>query len=171
MRRTLLALLAVASASAPGVAQSNETLEQVAEGFGRGECSILTHQALDPETRTWATIDPSPWAGWAIERVGPRTLEYVRPDGVIRHMEFEEGVYRDRAPDTLEGAEEWTILEHGISASDNWRILMKPAAPNAPPVYSEMIVAGDVFVWTNWADEPDGSRIRFMYVVCQFVGG
>lgn len=169
MRRSLLAIIAVVFASLPAAAQSNETLEQVAEGFGRGQCNPLTHQGLNPETRAWMTIDPSPWTGWAIERVGPRTLEYVRPDGVTRHMEFEEGVYRDRDPDTLEGAEEWNIVEHGINAPDNWRILMAPPpAANAPSVYSEMIIAGDVFVWTNWADQPDGSRLRYMYFACQF---
>ena len=172
MRTLVLASIAVVIASLPAAAQGNDALEQVTEGFGRGQCDPLTHQGLDPEARAWMTIDPSPWTGWTIEKIGPGTLEYLRPGDDARLMEFEEGVYRDRARDSMDGAEEWTILEHGIHGPDNWRILMTPPEfPDAPRVYSEMIIAGDVFIWTNWAEQPDGSRLRYMYFACKFAEG
>ena len=169
MRGLILGLIAAGFAALPAAAQSNAALEQVAEGFGRGQCSPLTHQALNPETREWMTIDPSPWTGWTITRIGSTTLEYVRPGDEVRLMEFDEGVYRDRAPDSMDGAEEWAIVEHGIHGPDNWRLLMTPPEFSAEaPFYSEIIMAGDVFIWTNWADEPDGARVRYMYFACEF---
>lgn len=171
MRSLVLGLIATVVASSPAVAQSDAALRQVATGFGRGQCSPLTHVALHPETRAWMTIDPSPWAGWTITQVGPRTLEYVRPGDEVRLMEFEEGIYRDRAPGSMEDAETWTILEHGIHAPDNWRILMRPPQlGDEPRSYAEMIMAGDVFVWTNWVDEASGERVRYMYFACRFAG-
>jgi hypothetical protein len=159
-------------AASPAAAQGNEALEQVTEGFGRGQCDPLTHQALDPETRLWETIDPSPWAGWTVTRIGPRTLEYSRPGDGLRLMEFEEGVYRDRAPDSMADAEQWRITEHGIHGPDNWRILMiPPEFGDELRIYSEMIIVGDVFIWTNWADQSEGSRIRTMYFACKFAAG
>ena len=172
MRDSVLAFLAAFLISYPAAAQSNVALEQVTEGFGRGQCNPLTHQGVNPETGTWMTIDPSPWTGWTIERIGPRTLQYERPGDEIRLMEFEEGVYRDRAPDSMEDAEEWTIVEHGIHGPDNWRILMTPPEfSEAAPSYSEIIIAGAVFIWSNWADQADGSRIRLMFFACEFAEG
>ena len=67
----------------------------------------------------------------------------------------------------MAGAEEWTIVEHGVHGPDNWRILMTPPGfEDAAPAYSEIIIVGNVFIWSNWADEPDGSRIRMMYFAC-----
>lgn len=173
MRFSLLALTTLLLAAAPGSAQSNDLLEQVTEGWGRGQCDPLTHVGLNPETGAWQTIDPSPWTGWTIRQIGPRALEYMRPPDETRVMEFEEGVYRDRA---LEGtdpsgqdSEEWTIVEHGIHAPDNWRIRMvPPAPPGGPSMYAELSIAGDVFIWTNWLEQPDESPMRFMYFACQF---
>ena len=34
-----------------------------------------------------------------------------------------------------------------------------------------LIIAGDVFIWTNWADLTDGSRIRTMFFACKFDEG
>jgi hypothetical protein len=172
MRGLLVALASFVLASLPAAGQSSAALEQMTEGFGRGQCDALAHLALSPETREWTSIDPSPWAGWIVKRIGPRTLEYVRPGDEARLMEFDEGVYRDRAPGSMEGAEEWIILEHGVHGSDNWRILMTPPEfSETTPIYSELIIAGDVFIWTNWADQSDGSRIRTMYFACRFVDG
>lgn len=172
MRGLVLAFVAVVVAVVPAAAQSNAALEQVTDGFGRGRCDPLTHQYLDPETRVWKNLDPSPWTGWTVEKIGPRTLRYDRPGDESRLMEFETGVYRDRAPDSMERAEEWTIVEHGIHGPDNWRILMTPPEfDDAAPHYSEIVIAGDVFIWTNWAEEEDGSRIRLMYFACRFAEG
>ena len=172
MRGPMLAFIAVVIASLPAAAQSSAALEQVAEGFGRGQCNPLTHQAVNPETRAWMSIDPSPWTGWTIEKIRPQTLRYERPGDETRLMEFEEGIYRDRAPDSMEGAEEWTIVEYGIHGPDNWRILMTPPEfSDAAPFYSEIITAGDIFIWTHWADQPDGPRIRLMFFACRFGEG
>ena len=88
-------------------------------------------------------------------------------------------MYRDRAPDPSAAVdflrEDWTILEHGIHAPDNWRLFMDPGrAPGQPDglkMYSEMIMAGDVFVWTNWSEQDGGPRVRQMYYVCKYVQG
>lgn len=169
MRSLLLVLLTILMAPSLVTAQSNAALEQLTDGFGRGACEPLTHQGLNPETRDWMSIDPSPWTGWTIKKIGPRTLEYLRPGDGTRLMEFEPGVYRDRAPDSMEDTEEWTIVEHGIHAPDNWRLLIKPPEfDDAATVYSEMIIVGDIFIWTNWAEQPDGPRIRYMHFACRF---
>lgn len=55
--------MAAVVGSLPATAQSSAALEQVAEGFGRGLRNPLTHPGLNPETRAWMTIDPSPWTG------------------------------------------------------------------------------------------------------------
>lgn len=167
-----MAVLAVGAGCLPAAAQSNASLGTLAEGFGRGQCDALTHQALDPATREWMTIEPSSWDGWVVTKVGPRTLKYVRPGDSPRLMEFSEGTYRDRAPDDSEEPEEWSIVEHGVHGPANWRILMTPPESDpAAPRYSELIMAGDVFIWTNWVSQPDGSRMRTMYFACSFVGG
>lgn len=172
MRTLVLSMLLAVAAALPTAAQSDAELTQVVEGFGRGQCNPLTHQALNPETGRWMNIDPSPWTGWTIKRAGPGALEYVTPGEPPRLMEFEDGVYRDRAPDGMEDAEEWTIVEHAIHGSDNWRIVMTPPEFGAEsPTYAELIIAGDIFIWTNSSERSDGSRVRFMYFACRFAAG
>lgn len=160
------------AASVPSEAQTGAALDQVIEGFGRGQCDALTHQALDPTTRQWMTIDPSPWDGWVVKKIGPRALEYVRSGDEPRLMEFADGVYRDRAPNNPSDSEEWEIIEYGIHSPDNWRILMTPPEfDETAPVYAELIVVGNVFMWVNWADQPNAPRLRVMHFSCRFVDG
>ena len=60
-------------------------------------------------------------------------------------------------------------LVDGLRGPENWRILVLwPPFPDAPlgvRDYSELVVAGDVFVWTNWTEDGSGVRRRVMYAV------
>lgn len=165
--------------AAPLVAQSDAALQQIAEGWASGECNLLTHVEMNPETGNWQTREDSPWSTWTIRRAGPTSVEYTMSDGTIRRVEFADGVYRDRAAEDADEppneSEEWAIVEHGIHGPENWRILLRPPlppeAPSVPRYYSEVIMAGDVYVWTNWIEDEDGVRRRTMYSACKFAEG
>lgn len=175
MRILLLACCSLLLFSGPVAAQTSVALSQVTEGWGRGQCNLLTHVAVNPETGNWETIDPSPWSTWTIQKVGPQSVEFTMAMGVTRRVDFEEGVYRERSPDDAEASagdsSEWTIEEHGVFASDNWRLLLlhprQPGQPEGVQSYSEMIMAGNVFVWTNWLEMDGEVRQRGMYYACE----
>lgn len=179
MRYLSLGFATLLAFGAPVSAQSPEALSMVAEGWGRGQCNALTHVMRNPDTGEWSTVDQTPYSTWTIRQVGPQSVEYTMAGGLTRRVDLEDGMYRDRSPDVAPSAdflkEDWTIVEHGINAPDNWRLLMDPGpAPGQPEglkTYSEMIVAGDVFIWTNWSEENGGPRVRDMYSICKFVDG
>jgi hypothetical protein len=89
-------------------------------------------------------------------------------------VELAEGIYilraREAADDSARESGEWTIVEHGIHSPENWRLLLLPppypGAPEGVRYYSEVIMAGDVYIWTNWIEE-DGVRRRATYSACK----
>lgn len=174
VRTSALTLIALLLSYGPVVAQSDAALEWVAEGWGRGECNLLTHVALNPETGRWQSVEDSPWGTWTIRRVGPRSVEYTMSSGATRLVELAEGIYVDRALEAADEppseSDEWTIVEHGIHGPENWRLfLLPPPYPGGPEGvrhYSEVIMAGDVYIWTNWIEEK-GVRRRTMYSACK----
>ena len=175
MRISTLTLVALLLSYGRVVAQSDAALRQVAEGWGRGECNLLTHVALNPETGRWQTVEDSPWGTWTIRRVGPRSVEYTMSSGAIRVVELAEGIYMDRAREAADEppseSDELTIVEHGIHGPENWRLLLLyPGAPEGVRLYSEVIMAGDVYIWTNWTEE-EGVRRRTMYSACKLTVG
>jgi hypothetical protein len=177
MRLRLLAIAAFCASAMPVSAQSDEDLAKVAEGWGRGRCDALTQVAINPQSGEWTTLEQTPYTTWTIRKIGPQSVEYTMAGGLKRRVDLADGMYRDRAPDPAPAVDmmkqDWTIIEHGILAPDNWRLLMDtgsaPGDPEGLKSFSEMIMAGDVFVWTNWMEENGGPRRRVMYAVCKYV--
>jgi|GEM_PF-6580526 len=177
MRLPILCFAVSLAFGAPLSAQSAEARSMVAEGWGRGQCDALTQVGLNPDTGEWSTVGQTPYSTWTIRQVGPQSVEYTMAGGLTRRVDLEDGMYRDRSPGVAPSADfmkqDWTILEHGIHAPENWRLFMDtgpaPGQPEGLKTYSEMIMAGDVFVWTNWSEKDGGPRIREMYYVCKYV--
>jgi hypothetical protein len=176
MRTRLLAAALLLPLGGAAGAQTNEALAQVVDGWARGRCDALTQLAENPQTGAWVNTTSTPYTTWSIRKVGPQTIEYTMAGGLARRITLADGTYRDHATDSTLAfdplATEWSILEHGITAPDNWRLFMRhppvPGEPEGNRTYSELIVAGDVFVWTNWSEENGGPRQRVMYYVCKF---
>ena len=174
MRVATLTVISLLLPNGPVVAQSDAALAQVAEGWGRGECNLLTHVAENPETGQWETVENSPWGRWTIRRVGPHSVEYTMSSGETRIVELADGAYVDRLAESAEQppteSEKWTIAEHGIHGPENWRLLLLPppfpGAPEGMRLYSELIMAGDLYVWTNWLEE-EGVMRRTVYSACK----
>jgi len=156
-------------------AQEGAALQQLAAGWARGEWVLLAHVGVNPQTGRWEAVENSPWSRWTVRRVGPRSVEYATHNGLTRVVEFADGRYLDRPPAGGDGSPgegtEASIVQHGIFGTDNWRILIlwppSPDAPEGPRDYSELIMAGNVFVWTNWTEDADGTRRRVMYSASQ----
>ena len=166
--RILMLTIVPMLAAAPASAQSDEALEMVAEGWGRGEWVELNFVGMNPETQRFERVEGSPWTRWQVRKVGPRAVEYTTAHGDTRRVEFADGVYRDLDPsDGSTDQLQATIVEHGIHAADNWRLLIEfpPGTAPAGRAYSELIVAGDTFVWTNWVETADGDLMRVGYAI------
>lgn len=109
MRSSVSAFVALLIVHAPLVAQSDAALQQIAEGWASGECNLLTHVGMNPETGNWQTVEDSPWRTWTIRRAGPTSVEYTMSDGTIRRVEFADGVYRARAAEDADGVRRRTM--------------------------------------------------------------
>lgn len=53
------------------MAQDEAALQQIAEGWGRGEWVLLAHVRLNPDIGRWEPVEDSPWSRWTVRRVGP----------------------------------------------------------------------------------------------------
>lgn len=169
------AMLTVLSGLAmPLAAQSDDALQQVAEGWGRGVWTELRTLGLNPETGQYEAPESSPYARWEVTVVGPGIVRYTTAHGETREVQFIDGLYREgdvQADGTVRHYDEARIVEHGIRGPANWRLLILwPAAPDSPPqqrAFSEIVMVGDLFTWTQWHGPLDGARTRVVHSVSQ----
>jgi hypothetical protein len=167
--RTLAAVLLFAM---PVAAQSDEALRQVAEGWGRGVWTELRTLGLNPQTGQFEPPEASPYARWEVTVVAPSTVRYTTAQGEKREVQLVDGLYRegDVLPDgTVGHFDEARIVEHGIHGPENWRLLILwPSDPGSLPeqrVSSEIVMVGDLFIWTQWHGPLEGDRTRIVYSV------
>ena len=172
---TLAVVLILAT---PVGAQSDEALQQVAEGWGRGVWTELRTLGLNPETGQFESPEASPYARWEVRVVAPATVRYTTAHGETREVQFQDGLYRegDVLPDgAVDHFDEARILGHGIHGPENWRLLILwPPTPGSPPeqrAFSEIVMVGDLFIWTQWHGPLDGERTRIVHSVSQLQVG
>ena len=173
MRHLAGTMLLAAALAFPASAQTPEALDAMASGWGRGVWAELHSQYQNPETGEFESVEGSPWSRWTVRRVGPGTVEYTTADGTTNRVQFADGVYRDFGPVGDDGSvgspDEASIIHWQVDAEANWRIVLEwPPFPDAPVgvrEFSELIVAGDLFVWTNFSGADLDSARRVMYSV------